>query len=252
VGKAYKPPTATYDRQRFVGDHSIQRFRERIVGTELDSRPHTDVGNALDRAVAWAIDGGKTEPITDKGEPATLVEITDHVPTPPKADDPRLYVVVKNNSFRRSRFSEAVVTVLTHVQVEKLRRSRWKEGGGDPFSGADGNPAFAGLAGMRRELPAAGKSTASANVQESGRPVVTILRRTSDAPSPKVETSDTVLITWKRHSNPTMHCAEYVTSEAKGAITRLADDEDVVADSIRVWVEKPLKIKRETKVELDL
>ncbi|UCC72003.1 MAG: hypothetical protein JSV86_16795 [Gemmatimonadota bacterium] len=232
MGKAYKPPSETYRRERFVAVHAIERFRERIAGTDLVHRDDRDVGNALDQAVAWATNQGRAEAINDKGVPATLVDVGGYVP---QKEDSGLFAVVKThgNPQPGDPRTEIIVTVMTAEQVEVMRRTRWR--GPDPSKLF--NPALAGLKDLDLDLS---KSSSKKTASPSSR-------RDSDR---KLG----VLVSYCRHlsGRSQIHYEEYGADDARKRLAELASDSEVIENSIRLWIERPVTIKREVKVEVDL
>jgi hypothetical protein len=224
VGKAYKPPAANYKRERIITAHAVQRLRERIADSDLNSRDDRSVGNALDQAIVWAKAAGSDESIMDRGVLATLVDITEYVPLGKGGDD-GLFAIIKLDSHSSARL-HTVVTVLTTEQVAQQRETRWRQGP-DPSS------PFSKLASFPLKPKQAPAATAP-----------TVRRK-----------SDVVLISYRRHEGGERYDRnfdEYSAADAPDRIAALLNDPDVADGTIRLWVEKPFAFKREVKVELDL
>jgi hypothetical protein len=237
---AFKPPLSTYARNYYVGRHAIERFRERIVGTELHARPDTDLGNALDCAVVWAIAEGRVERVKDRGGPASIVTIDT------ESDEPLYAVIKKNTEYGRSTYRDAIVTVMTREQVETMREHRWGDASTrpprrerEPF-----NPALAALKDVK---------IAPAKAEEAAP-----MKQPTASPPPPTERRNTdevrVLVSYRQgtHANVRTQYEEYAPAAARQRVAELIDMPNVVADSIRLWVERPMTIKREVKVEVEL
>lgn len=111
MGMAWNAPVKRQQRIRYVSDHALARFRERIAHVEeLLAQGDLELGNRLDEVVNRAVMAGRVQ--CSNGV-ALLVDLREEV-----AD---LWAVIRPNlEDRKGAPKEAIATLLTTAMVKKF------------------------------------------------------------------------------------------------------------------------------------
>lgn len=111
MGMAWNAPAKRQQRVRYVSEHALARFRERIAQVqELVAQGDLELGNRLDEVVNRAIIAGRIQRTTTV---AVLVDLREEV------ED--LWAVIRPNlEEKKGSPKEAIATLLTTAMVKKF------------------------------------------------------------------------------------------------------------------------------------
>ncbi len=205
-------------RYRYVSRHAVERLRERIIALDLDYRLDADLEQWLDDAVEKAIRRGDVQIVTDRNEPAQLVNLEALLEAP-------AFALVKSNDHpnAKSGMTEAVVTVMDDIMVTKYQQGRWRD---------DKHRPFQVLAGMK--------------APPKSDPVVAIK---PDPPKPKPDKPDEqMLVSYVGERGVTYEVVP--RAKLKHFLIQLALDPEVEQETIRAWREVSVNLKVSVDIEL--
>lgn len=227
MSQAHRAPM-DYQRRVVVTAHSVERLRERVVGTELASRSDRDLGNLIDANVARCMNEKVYEEwyerTEDRGVQHTYaVELDEIASTEP------LTAVVRPND--RGGPTHVVLTLLTEGMVTRnVTSGRWakdESGGLAPGSKElTHSPMAAALAGVE-----------PAPVQSPG---------SFAGPDRTIEPEPEVIVSWSERGEEEYR--RVVTVGLAELVNELVSDRAADPKTIRIW--EPSAKKVAIKVEI--
>ena len=202
----------------YVSHHAVERLRQRLTGSKLVMKTDAELRKLINEAIQHGTVEQAFDPVVKEDfSICKMPQFTDHL------GGVAVAVLRKNN--RKGAAPVAVATIMPESYADKkFAVGEWKRKNGVPMNG------IKGLENVRL-------------ADEDPKP--------DPVPDADADKPLTVLLTWLyTDSTRRAGLVEYGYDAVTTPIKVMLDNPDIVSDSIRVWREIPLSIKREVKVEI--